>query len=216
MRRARSSVTSKMISAKKYICIALVYSDIFKQSVGSNPSRTARTQDVCVAQPSSPPDTMDDDPMQWELDQIEKLKRAFIEYDSSTQDAAYKSRLKLIQKQSIMRQRMSVKGLLGTAAGNSAIHTGVAKTAIAIRKRAKVGKWVTVSKSKHGKRFKSFSTAKALLPPPPQGVWKIDKDAPSGQGWRRFVCEGEDAEGNFSYTRARLLLNPGEQCPPPF
>ena len=48
---------------------------------------------------------MDFDPLQWELDQLDKLKKLAEAYGWDEGDKQYNSRVKLIQKQSIARQK---------------------------------------------------------------------------------------------------------------
>ena len=72
-------------------------------------------------------------------------------------------------------------------------------------KRHKPVGWVDQPPAK-GKRFKGFVNAKALLGEGPHGPWISDRDAPSGNGWRRYISK-DNTSGEF--TRARIVANKG-------
>jgi hypothetical protein len=143
------------------------------------------------------------DPVQWELDQLEKLDTLIEKYGWEEGSANVESRIKLIQRQSVTRQRRAAKLTPKGAPAQSnqtAFRTTLRPKPIGWEPDAKVGE-------ANSKRCKSFSTAKDKLladsPPPHSEDWKLDKDAPGNQKWRRFISICEDDPS--TYSRVRLV-----------
>ena len=160
----------------------------------------------------------DDDPLQWELDQVEKLDVLAGRYGWDEDGKEYKTRLKLIQVQSVARQKANAKTWSRGATGVRVAGAEAVAKAVALKRLKPVG-WETVAPL-GGKRFKSFSNAKALLGTPDYGPWISDRDAPSGtkpQEWRRFISIDKESG---DYARCRIMRSKGcaaslEPLPPP-
>ena len=147
----------------------------------------------------------DDDPLQWELDQLQKLDQLAAAYGWDPAGRDYKSRTKLIRVQSVARQKANAKGLSASRGASTVCVAGAAAVSKAVsEKRPKPAGWVTTTPGK-GKRFKGFTSAKALLGEPSYGPWITDRDAPSGikpTEWRRFISVDKDT-GDFTTLRCR-------------
>jgi hypothetical protein len=156
--------------------------------------------------------SVDDDPMQWELDQIDKLNELADVYGWEKHGKEYQKRVKLIQAQSVGRQKRIAKG--GDPKAVKAAGTAAAQTMAKSfgSQRPKPSGWATMCVHKKGRRFKTFTTAKALLGGAPYGNWQIDKDAPSGTGWRRFISIDKNGGG---YARRRIVQSKGAHHPCP-
>ena len=172
--------------------------------------RTRNTGHVTAGRPrwSHFPVAMeDDDPLQWELDQVDKLDKLATVYGWDEDHKDYKTRLKLIQVQSVARQKANAKTWSRGATGVRIAGAEAVTKAVAVKRFKPVG-WETVEPL-GGKRFKSFSNAKALLGPPDYGPWISDRDAPSGtkpQEWRRFISIDKET-GDF--IRHRIIRSKG-------
>ena len=150
-----------------------------------------------------------DDVLQWELDQVEKLEKLADIYDWASDSKEYRQRLKLIQLQSVARQKaLGRRGQVAACAVGVPPMRSAGAEAVAMAttmKRHKPVGWVDQPPAK-GKRFKGFVNAKALLGEGPHGPWLSDRDAPSGNGWRRYISK-DNTSGEF--TRARIVANRG-------
>ena len=112
------------------------------------------------------------------------------------------NRVKLIQRQSVTRQRRAAK------ATTKGVPIQPVANAFRLGKRPKPEGWTPEGKAGEAisKRYKSFATAADRLlpdPPPHSEHWKLDRDAPGNQGWRRFISINEDAPS--VYTRLRIF-----------
>lgn len=153
----------------------------------------------------------DDDPLQWELDQVDKLDQLAAVYGWEKGDKNYNARIKLIQVQSVARQKANAKGASAVSRGASSVRLAGSEAVhkAAGVKRSKPHGWTTVDPIS-GKRFKSFATAKALLGPAEFSNWITDRDSPAGTkptAWRRFISISKTT-GEF--VRYRIVRNKGE------
>ena len=78
---------------------------------------------------------MDDDPLQWEINQLDKLKELAEAYGWEIGGIQFKKRMKLIQMQSVARQKANAQ--VGAATKNTP------PAGRAALKRAKPAGWVT-------------------------------------------------------------------------
>lgn len=146
------------------------------------------------------------DPLQWELDQLDKLDHLAARYGWSEDCKEYLTRVKLIQAQSVGRQRALSRRT--PAAGVAASGREAVMAAISggsVDRRPKPTGWSDADKP--AKRCKGWEAAKAsLLGDPPFGAWRTDRDAPSGNNWRRFISV--DADNPKQYARVRIYEGP--------
>ena len=148
----------------------------------------------------------EDDIVQWELDQVRKTKLLCEDYGWDIGDANYKARLKLIRAQSLAMQKEKLAAALGASKGKSKAPARNMSPAI-VKRVPSIG-WVTrAGTSKRGGKATSFANAKKLLPHASYGDWKIDVDAPSGAGWRRYISV--DSKEQSNYQRVRIVENRG-------
>ena len=157
--------------------------------------------------------------MEWELGQVEKLDKLAGVYGWDEDGKDYQARLKLIQVQSVARQKANAKTWSRGATGVHVAGAEAVAKAVAVKRFKPVG-WETVEPL-GGKRFKSFSNAKALLGAPDYGPWISDRDAPSGtkpREWRRFISIDKETG---DYVRCRIIRSKGvsrdsnHSCPSP-
>ena len=152
------------------------------------------------------------DPLEWEWNQVQRLKSLCKEYGEEVGGRWYKGRLKHIQAESVSRQKHVLasrkvgfathpKGTWRTEGGNEG-EQGLPTT------RSKPIGWLTPEQPINGRYFATHTLAKQLLGVPPYGgCWKNDRAAPSGKDWRRYISqEGEDSE---RFQRARIIIAKG-------
>ena len=148
-----------------------------------------------------------EDPLEWELRQMQHLQKLADMYAWGTGEAKYLQRVKLIQQEGEARMKASKAshGVANSRVPPTAASTGAGKT---ICKRDKPYGWKTdTTGPKHGRRCSSFSSAMKFLGAAPYGAWESDRDSPSGKGWRRYIAV--DPEDETIYTRARIQTAKG-------
>ena len=154
---------------------------------------------------------------QWELQQLKDLQEVAQIYGWMEDNPKYKERIKLIQVKAVARLKDSIAAFRSKPAsskeeGEEPKASGGETPLPKASKRPKPGEWVLEPGCPpQGRRFKDFTHARKLLPDPPFSAWITDRDAPSGQGWRRFISVNESNDEH--YLRARIVLNKG--VPPP-
>jgi hypothetical protein len=149
---------------------------------------------------------LEDDIVQWELDQVRKTKLLCKEYGWVIDDSNYKARLKLIRAQSLAMQKEKLAAALGASRGKSKATARNVPPSI-VKRVPPIG-WVTrAGTSKKGGKAASFANAKKLLPHALYEDWKIDVDAPSGAGWRRYISV--NSKEHSKYQRVRIVENKG-------
>lgn len=148
----------------------------------------------------------DDDPIQWELDQLDKLDNTLAKRYGWTKDSHhYKMRVKLIQQNAISRQKAMLMSL-GTKETKEKIQKDLEAVLTKVaKKRDRPAGWAKVGKGK-GKKCASWEQAKSdLLPKAPYGPWASDRDAPSGKDFRRYISMSDRG----AFERCRLKHNMG-------
>ena len=162
-----------------------------------------KTRRICAL-----PAMVDEDPQEWELDQLEKLENAANTYGWKHSSHQYKARLKLIQAQTLQRMQRALGDAPAPVRGQGRKPSRLLPTSAQVSesKRPPVGKWC----SKPGQkwmRFKSWSSAKALLGEPPHSNWMTDREAPGSKLWRRYISIDKES-GEFE--RCRIIQQKGE------
>jgi hypothetical protein len=153
-----------------------------------------------------------EDPLAWELRQLQQLERLATMYGWKKADPKYQQRVKLIQQEGEARMKAS-KASHGAAPARVQLAAAPTPTSASAGKktfkRAKPYGWkADTSGPKAGRRCSSFESAKKFLGQPVYGeCWESDRDSPSGTGWRRYVAV--DPANPENYCRARIVMNKG-------
>jgi hypothetical protein len=151
--------------------------------------------------------TFAEDPLDWELDQISKLKQIAPNYGKVPGDTWFKMKLKLIQEQSIARQKTIIKLM---KCNYQLKASGAAKQVMVAgqeSKRVSPAGWeLATGEPVNGTKFKDFKEAmKECLDKPKYEEWKLDREAPSGKDFRRFISMHKTKPHKFERCRVFLL-----------
>ena len=144
----------------------------------------------------------DSDVLEWELKQVSLLQQLSPVYGEGWEVGGkwYNKRLKLIQAQSAARQ----KALISNQRPRRAIQRAGSSQQPYERLPAPLGWEDKSNQRKDGQPFKDFKDAmNSLIGTAPYAQWKIDRDAPSGLGWRRYISIS--TSNPPKYARRRLV-----------
>jgi hypothetical protein len=144
------------------------------------------------------------DVLEWEMEQVELIKKLAIEYGDGMTETQYRAKLKLVQSAALRAQKERARGHRGSKSNETAdgaIQEG--------GKREKPISWANQARPfGKGRACKDFKEAKEeMLGEPPWGSWINDRDAPSGTNWRRYIAI--DPGDSTAYKRLRIVHNKG-------
>jgi hypothetical protein len=141
------------------------------------------------------------DVLAWELEQVRLLKELSPVYGPGWEVGGklYNARLKLIQKQSASRIKAQIATRrIGSSASSQKMSIE------SERLPAPLGWEAKSNQRKDGRAFNDFKEAMIpLLGAAPYESWKIDRDAPSGTGWRRYISTSKSNPDQ--YARRRIV-----------
>ncbi|KAL3926962.1 MAG: hypothetical protein SGPRY_003047 [Prymnesium sp.] len=119
-----------------------------------------------------------DDILQWELDQMEKLKELATVFDWREQSALYKERLRLIKMVRQVARMTRVADTTQRARSAAPRPARISSVRVATKREGQ----------EKGKKFANFTSARSMFGTWPYGKWLNDMEAPSGKkNWRRFI-----------------------------
>ena len=154
--------------------------------------------------------------LEWELEQHKLLDSVADRCDWSYTHREYKARLRWIQAQ----VRLRMKGLAGSQKEpgklNSTAECGpkMASPSSSSSKKLPppIGWDLAPSSEPNGRKFKSVKEAEVLLGPAKYSEWKLDRDAPSGFGVRRYISVHPKRQDKFERRRLVWLKKGYHRC----
>ena len=146
--------------------------------------------------------------LEWELAQHKILDEVADRCGWTYDHRDYKSRIRMIQQQVKLRMKALQKSHKEFLKGPSTAEDGTAnqssESRVNIQNRPPPTGWdLAPSSEPNGRKFKSLKEAEVLLGPAKYSEWKLDRDAPSGHGVRRYITQ--HPKRPQTYERRRLV-----------